>query len=343
MKRLILPTVIFFLSFANSSTFAQIKIGNNPNTINSNSILELESTNKGLLIPRVVLNSLSSVSPLTGTVPAGMLIYSSGGAVLDGFYFWNGTSWLSVLTDGKAFINNGNSFGTTARLGTNDNQSLLIETNGNDRMKIDSLGNVGIGISTPQTLLHLHNPTTLTGSYPLIQLTTGFTHSTATDGFSIGLEKVSSAYNVQFKTMETGNIEFYGGSSEAMYIKSTGYVGIGNSASTPNSTLQVGGSMSVPIVTKTSTYTATASDYTILCNTGSMTVNLPQASTVTGRIYVIKKISSNSGTITIAPYSSETIDGQSTNTNIYSRWASLTIQSDGSNWFILSSFNIGGG
>ena len=343
MKRLILPAIICFLFLANSPSYAQIKVGNNPNTINSNSILELESTNKGLLIPRIVLNSLSSVSPLTGTVPAGMLIYSSGGSVSDGFYFWNGTSWLSVLTQNNAFINNGNSFATTARLGTNDNQSIFIETNGNDRMKIDSLGNVGIGISTPQTLLHLHNPTTLTGSYPLLQLTTGFTHSTATDGFTIGLENVSSAYNVQFKTMETGNIEFYGGGSEAMYIKSTGYVGIGNSASSPNSTLQVSGSISLPIVTKTSTYTATTSDYTILCNIGTMTVNLPQASTVTGRIYVIKKISSSSGTITIDAYGSDTIDGQSTNTNIYSRWSSLTIQSDSSNWFILSSFNIGCG
>jgi hypothetical protein len=72
---------------------AQIKVGNNPNTINANSLLELESTNKGFLPPRVALNDVSLVAPLTGTVPAGMLVYSTGGTLADGYYYWNGTEW----------------------------------------------------------------------------------------------------------------------------------------------------------------------------------------------------------------------------------------------------------
>jgi len=75
---------------------AQIKIGDNPNTINANSLLEMESTNKGLLAPRVALSDVNSVSPLTGTVPAGMIVYSTGGTVTDGFYFWSGSKWLAV-------------------------------------------------------------------------------------------------------------------------------------------------------------------------------------------------------------------------------------------------------
>lgn len=75
---------------------AQVKIGNNPSTINSNSLLELESTNKGFLPPRVALNSATSVAPLTGTVPAGMLVYSTGGTLTDGFYYWSGTEWKGV-------------------------------------------------------------------------------------------------------------------------------------------------------------------------------------------------------------------------------------------------------
>jgi len=77
---------------------AQVKIGDNPNTINANSLLELESTNKGFLPPRVALNSTASVAPLTGTVTAGMLVYSSGGALADGYYYWNGTAWRLVAT-----------------------------------------------------------------------------------------------------------------------------------------------------------------------------------------------------------------------------------------------------
>jgi len=49
----------------------------------------------------------------------------------------------------NTFIQNGNSFGTTATLGTNDNQSLQFETNGTTKMFISSSGNVGIGTISP--------------------------------------------------------------------------------------------------------------------------------------------------------------------------------------------------
>jgi hypothetical protein len=84
----------FFLALAfGCSLQAQVKIGDNPNTINANSLLELESTNKGFLPPRVALTSTSSPSPLTGPVPTGMIVHSLGGAISNGTYLWNGTSW----------------------------------------------------------------------------------------------------------------------------------------------------------------------------------------------------------------------------------------------------------
>jgi hypothetical protein len=92
MKKLF--TMVLLLSALLSR--AQVKIGNNPNTINANSLLELESTNKGFLPPRVALNSLSSVLPLTATVPTGMLVFSTGGALMDGYYYWNGTQWVML-------------------------------------------------------------------------------------------------------------------------------------------------------------------------------------------------------------------------------------------------------
>lgn len=99
MKRFLL--LIYLLIHLIVSVQAQVKVGNNPTTIDPNSLLELESTNKGLLPPRVIINSLSSVSPLTGTVPAGMLVYSSGGAVADGYYYWNGGQWVPFITTGE--------------------------------------------------------------------------------------------------------------------------------------------------------------------------------------------------------------------------------------------------
>jgi hypothetical protein len=92
MRKLFTIAVLLLAVFAKG----QVKIGNNPNTINANSLLELESTNKGFLPPRVALGSLDAVAPLTGTVPAGMMVYSSGGAVADGFYFWDGAKWATL-------------------------------------------------------------------------------------------------------------------------------------------------------------------------------------------------------------------------------------------------------
>lgn len=81
-------------------SYAQVKIGNNPGTIDANSLLELESTNKGFLPPRVALNSISSVAPLTGTIPTGILVFSTGGTLADGYYYWNGTGWV-ILAIGQ--------------------------------------------------------------------------------------------------------------------------------------------------------------------------------------------------------------------------------------------------
>jgi len=94
MKNLFTIAVLLFSICAK----AQVKIGDNPATINNNSLLELESTNKGFLPPRIALNSTASIAPLTGTVPAGMLVFSSGGTLADGYYYWNGTAWKLLAT-----------------------------------------------------------------------------------------------------------------------------------------------------------------------------------------------------------------------------------------------------
>src|SRR5689334_12690063 len=94
MKKLFTVGIILFAVHVQ----AQVKIGNNPTSIDANSLLELESTNKGFLPPRVALNNASAVTPLTGTVPAGMMVFSSGGTLIDGYYYWNGTQWKLLAT-----------------------------------------------------------------------------------------------------------------------------------------------------------------------------------------------------------------------------------------------------
>lgn len=123
--------------------------------------------------------------------------------------------------------------------------------------------------------------------------------------------------------------------NERMRIDGNGKVGIG--INVPTSTLHVAGSQALPITTKTATYTATATDYTILCNNtaGTININLPAASGCTGRIYVVKKISGAGNNVVLDGNASENIDGITTRT-LTIQFESVMIQSDGSNWFILS-------
>jgi hypothetical protein len=121
--------------------------------------------------------------------------------------------------------------------------------------------------------------------------------------------------------------------NERMRIDGTGRVGIGNNS--PTSTLHVTGSVAMSITTKTANYTATASDYTIVCNnTGAITISLPAASGCSGRVYVIKKISAILNNVVIDPNGAETIDGAATKT-LTLQYESAMIQSDGTNWFVL--------
>jgi hypothetical protein len=59
---------------------AQVKITDGSSVImNPNSLPELESSNKGLLVPRISINNINLPAPLSLPVPEGMLALSSGG------------------------------------------------------------------------------------------------------------------------------------------------------------------------------------------------------------------------------------------------------------------------
>ena len=87
IQKLCAVLTVFGLSICASPLFAQVKIGDNPTTINANSMLEVESTSKGLLLPRLPLTQTTNPSPLNAHV-AGMTVYNTATAndVLPGFY-----------------------------------------------------------------------------------------------------------------------------------------------------------------------------------------------------------------------------------------------------------------
>jgi hypothetical protein len=87
---------------------------------------------------------------------------------------------------------------------------------------------------------------------------------------------------------------------------------------------------------KTSNYTFTANDETIKFDTssGNITASLPTAVGIKGKWYVAIKTSA-SNTLTIDPDGSETINGAA-NYTITNNNSTVTMQSDGSNWYVTS-------
>ena len=110
---------------------------------NASALLDVASTSKGFLPPRVALTAINSALPVTSPV-SGLLVYNTATAgtspnnVMPGYYYWNGTTWsqLSLLSGGAGtanFVSKWSSAGTLSN-------SLLY----------DNGSNVGIGTTSPE-------------------------------------------------------------------------------------------------------------------------------------------------------------------------------------------------
>lgn len=71
--------------------FSQVGIGT-PSP-DASSILELDSTDKGLLISRVNLTSVDQDLDGVSGQATGLMVYNTGTILSPGFYFWNGSEW----------------------------------------------------------------------------------------------------------------------------------------------------------------------------------------------------------------------------------------------------------
>lgn len=242
---------------------------------------------------------------------------------------------MSVLGNGNVYVANSMGIGTsTPTLG-----NLHIQGTGSGvSAAIKNTTNTG------ETYLGLYNDETLTTTAGVASLEiVGSNFGTAAFRGSALLGARKSLFFIPGNGVNSGSSEasiFYGGgaatSQERMRVNSSGVL-IGTS--TNNSGLTVNTSFATAYVAKTGTYTATASDHTIDCTSGTFTVTLPTAASIAGREYVI--VNSGSGTITIATTSSQTF------TNITSTPTTLTLapvgtaaiveyklKSTGSNWIV---------
>ena len=93
--------ILVFLLFT-QALLAQTGIGTT--TPNASAKLEVASTDKGFLPPRVALTATNAFSPIVGTAAnaTGLLVYNTATTtnapnnVVSGYYYWNGSAWIQI-------------------------------------------------------------------------------------------------------------------------------------------------------------------------------------------------------------------------------------------------------
>jgi trimeric autotransporter adhesin len=166
MKNLLFSISVFF----SISCFSQVGINNTTPSAQ----LDIKSSNQatpanndGLLIPRI--DTFPATSPTIAQ--NGMMVYltTTIGLNTPGFYYWNHpvSTWTSLASgSSSAFWKfDGNSVGSIKSIGTNDGYDLPIKTNGTEKMRITTTGDVGIGNSNPTTKLDITGSTNVSTGY----------------------------------------------------------------------------------------------------------------------------------------------------------------------------------
>lgn len=144
---------LFILIFSLTPSVSFSQVGINTETPHASSMLDINSSNKGLLIPKVELTDIADTNTISSPA-TGLLVYKTGAnsELSDGFYYWNGTQWTALgreTNDNWSIsgnITNGNNF-----LGTINETALIFKVNDSIVGNLTPEGGVGFGLGATTT------------------------------------------------------------------------------------------------------------------------------------------------------------------------------------------------
>ena len=277
-KQLALKILVLVFSFQFSvftvKSYSQVSINASGLTPNSSTWLDigiaLSSGNgvdtKGMLIPRVALTATNSTNPIVpapGSSEKGLLVFNTSSAgsspynVEPGYYFWDGSKWVQLLNGGSpgtAWLTLGNTGSTSSTatigstvngnfIGTTDAKDFVIASYNQERMRITSGGNVGIGTTSPAGPLHVVIPVqpVLSATGGTITYSGGYTIHTFTGSGTFTVTSAPGSSTVDVLVVGAGgngggNAGGGGGGGEV-----TEYAGVGVTEQAYTITVGVGG------------------------------------------------------------------------------------------------------
>lgn len=151
VKTIFFIVAISFL-FGKSAFSQNIGVNASGATPHASAMLDVSSTNSGLLIPRVALTATNVEGPITSPATS-LMVYNTATAgtspnnVVPGYYYWNGSAWiLFSTTSNSAWSLSGNSGLNPATnfLGNTDDKQLIFKSNNQSFWEFGNRGTLGL-------------------------------------------------------------------------------------------------------------------------------------------------------------------------------------------------------
>ena len=254
MKKI--STTLLFAFFATGGYAQGVGIGTTPNP---SAMLDVSSTSRGLLAPRLALTGSTDATTISNGNVTSLLVYNTATAsdVIPGYYYWNGTAWVGLentdqqdlsydATTNVLSLSNAATSVTLSDLIDHDWYEVGTTVPANDiGDDIYTQGNVGIASTNPSTKLQIGNSPA--GTYRS-WMDYGVLIGDDTDGVFIGLKDEGSDNEdaiIAWGDNANDDLRFlYNGSGQTtsadiMTLQPNGNIGIGTT--TPATKLDVNG------------------------------------------------------------------------------------------------------
>lgn len=143
-------SLLLILAFSISTYSQNVGINTSGSPADNSSMLDVNASDKGILIPRVALSNVVNASTPINAPAIGLLVFNTNASVAggygEGFYYWSGSAWTkiatgdalsSTLTNGRIWVGDGTGIpverlvggdGTISNTGVLDLSDNAVET-----------------------------------------------------------------------------------------------------------------------------------------------------------------------------------------------------------------------